>query len=438
MCALLVTAVLAGCSGSSPTTPTPPATPSPSASASASASPDTHAATADAMGDALAPVSGAGSSPTDAALKLQALLGQHSILVADMMRARIRGDADVADAADAALRQNSASLGGVLTPVVGPTAAATFARLWANHIQGFFTYSRGLAEENPALRASSTKQLQLAEAELANFFVAGSQGRLPRAAALAAVTDHIQHLLQGADAYAAKDYAKAAQLYRMCYEHTFDLGAALANALLPAQVGKQLATPQLQLRSALTKLLGEHVGLVVAAMRSSVGDTADFSAMGDVVNGNTQALAGAIDTLFGAAAAKGFEQYWANHVDQLLAYTRATVDADAAGQEKARLALRSFEHDFAGFLSTATGGRLGQPALIQVLVMHDRELLAEIDAYAAKKYPQAHDLSYQTYQHMYTVAGLLSGAIGATLAGKLPKGGSQTGLGGTAKVVVGR
>jgi len=70
--------------------------------------------------------------------------------------------------------------------------------------------------------------------------------------------------------------------------------------------------------------------------------------------------------------------------------------------------------------------------------MHDRMLLAEIDAYATRNYDQAHKLSDQTYRDMYSMAAQLSSAIGATLAGKLPKGGSQTGGGGMASVIANR
>jgi hypothetical protein len=375
---------------------------------------------------------------TNAGLRLEALLGQHSILAADMMRARVRSDADLAQSANAALGQNTAAMGDLLEPVIGKAVRGQFEHMWGEHIQALFNYSRGLAIHDADVRNDAREELVEYEGDLAEFFVTQSQGRLTRAAALAAVQMHITHLLQGADAYAAKDYVSAARFYRLSYSHTFDLGATLAHALLPAKVSKALDTPTLQLRSALTKLLGEHAALVIAAMRSAVGDPDDFRAMGAAVNANTVDLAGAIDTLFGAAAAQGFQSRWADHVDQLMVYTTATVSGDAAGQERARNTLRAFEQSFATFLNAATQNRLGQPALAQTFVLHDRMLMAEIDAYAAKSFPQAQDLSYQTYQEMFTVSGQLATAIGATLAGRLPKGGSQTGAGGMAKVLRGR
>ena len=380
----------------------------------------------------------AGDSAANAGLRLEALLGQHSILASDMMRARVRSDADLAQSANAALGQNTSAMGDLLEPVIGKSVRKQFDEMWGEHIQALFNYSRGLATHDNALREDERKELVEYEGDLAAFFSTQSHGRLSRATALAAVRMHVDHLLQGADAYAAKDYVSAARLYRLSYSHSFDLGATLAHALLPAGVAKTLDSPPLQLRSALTKLLGEHAALVIAAMRSAVGDRDDFRAMGSAVNANTVDLAAAMDSLFGSSTAQGFQTRWADHVDQLMAYTSATVAGDAASQERARGTLRSFEQSFASFLNTATQNRLGQPALAQTLVMHDRMLLAEIDAYAAKSFQQAQDLSYQTYEEMFTVSGQLATAIGATLAGRLPRGGSQTGGGAMAHVLAGQ
>ena len=374
-----------------------------------------------------APTSGA-----ETALQLEALLGHHSILAADLMRARIRGDADLAQSANAALGQNTKAMGDLLQPVIGGKGREQFAEAWAEHITELFNYARGLATKDEAVRKDAHEELVEYEEDLATFFVAQSHGRLNQAAALAAVREHVDHLVEGADAYAAKDYQGAATMYRHAYAHSFQLGAALAHALLPAKVGAGLDSPALTLRSSLTQSLGEHVALVVAAMRSAVGDQDDFSAMGTALNANTLDLTSAIDTLFGATAAKGFQSRWADHVDQLMVYTSATVKDDAAGQQTARLKLREFDSSFAAFLNTATQNRVGEPALTQTFALHDRMLLAEIDAYAAKSFQPAQDLSQQAYAEMFTVSQQLSEAIGATLGDRLPRGGSQTGGGGLA------
>jgi hypothetical protein len=372
------------------------------------------------------------SSPAEAALRLESLIAQHSLLAADMMRARIRTDDDLAQAANAALGKNTEDMGTLLEPVIGADGVKQFEPLWSEHISMLFNYARGLGTEDVKVQKDSRKELLEYEESLARFFVAGSKGRLDRKSAIAAVREHVDHLLDGADAYAKGDRAESVQMYRDSYAHSFGLGEALARALLPDSVGHQLDKPDMRLRAALTKLLGEHVALVVATMRATVADTADQPSLADAVNGNTQDLAGAIDALFGAAAAKGFQEHWADHVDELMAYTRAVAEKDTEGQEQARRNLQGFEQTFATFLDGATEHRLGQPALAQAFVMHDRMLLAQIDAYDAKDYSQAHELGYQTYDEMFTVSGQLATAIGSTVARRLPTGGSATGGGGMA------
>ena len=86
------------------------------------------------------------------ALRLAALLGQHSVLVSDLMRARIRGDSDLAQAANAALGQNTQALAEVLQPAVDAAALRVFGKLWAEHILSLFDYARGHSIHDQAVR----------------------------------------------------------------------------------------------------------------------------------------------------------------------------------------------------------------------------------------------------------------------------------------------
>jgi hypothetical protein len=67
-----------------------------------------------------------------------------------------------------------------------------------------------------------------------------------------------------------------------------------------------------------------------------------------------------------------------------------------------------------------------------MLHMHDRDLVEQLDAYARSDFKTAYRVTYDAYQHMFAVATTLSGAIGPTIAARLPKGGVQTGGGGMA------
>jgi hypothetical protein len=384
------------------------------------------------MGGAGALRSTDGESPTDKALQLEALLGQHSVLAADMMRGRIRNDDDFGQAADSAVGRNTDDLAAMIGSLFGDQAASTFRPLWADHVTALFNYSRGLATNDPAVRDQSKAQLVGFEDRLADFFSSASQGRLAAAAAHEAVRTHIDHLVAQTDAYAAGDYAHADALYRESYAHTFDLGHTLAATLLPPDEAAGLEQPSWRLRSVLDRLLGEHVALAVAALRAGGTRSPDFPAAVDALNGNTSDLAGAMGTLFGAPAGQQFMTLWADHIDQLIGYTTGVAGDDAGRRDAALSKLRDFEGRLAAFLDSATAGKVPSTDLAKAFLGHDQMLTQQVDAFAGRDFPRAHDLAYNTYQDMFGLSRQLADAFGDTVAARLPRGGAETGAGGTA------
>jgi hypothetical protein len=241
-----------------------------------------------------------------------------------------------------------------------------------------------------------------------------------------------------ADAYAAHDYGEADRAYRDGYRHASELGREVAAALVAPGAATALQAPTWRLKSQLGQLLAEHVVQIVDATRAGLTNAPDFAAAGDAVNGNTRDLASVVASLFGGPAATAFESLWADHIDQLMAYTGGVVAHDAKRRDAAAAGLGTFESHFAAFLDTATQHRLDSATLAEALVGHDGMLLQHADAFAAKDYQKAHDIADSTYEQMYDLAGKLADAFGATVAARLPSGGPETGLGGMAGTVGGR
>jgi hypothetical protein len=377
----------------------------------------------------------AAAAPADLAIRFESLLGQHSVLAADLMRSRIRGDDDFVQAANAALGKNTADMTDLIGQLFGASTAQQFSPKWSDHIVALFAYAGALANQDEAARKKANEELTGYESELGSFFAGASHGRLAPKDAQAAVVQHVRHLTDQADAYAKGNYPVADDLYRMGYEHTYDLGLTLANALLPPKQSAVLREPIWRLRSQLGKLLAEHAVLVEDVTRAAVTNTPDFKASGDMINANTRDLAAAMDTLFGATAAKQFQSLWGDHVENLVAYASATAAQDKARQQQAKDALRGFEERMAAFLAGATGGRAKASMLAAALLGHDEMLLRHADAYGTRDYTQAHDVAYETYENMFEMARQLADAFGATVAARLPQGGAQTGYGGMAAVV---
>jgi hypothetical protein len=377
-------------------------------------------------------------SPAEFTLQFQALLGQHTVLAADMMRGRIRNDPDLAQATNAALGKNTDALGKLISNQLGAPAAQTFTPLWSGHVKALFNYAGGLAAGDRAAMAQAKVSVTQVESKLAGFFAANSGGKLTKQAAVAGVTEHVSHLLEQADQYAAKDYAASDASYRAGYAHAFAAGKGIGTALLTPAEGAQLDTATWRLRSALTQLLGEHVELVIGALRSGATDAPDFTAAANAVNGNTTDLAGAIGVLFNPAAGAAFQQLWADHIDLLVRYAAAIAKGDDSARTAVSGGLSGFEGKLAAFLATATGNKLAAQQVAKALGSHDTMLRQQVDAFVAKDYVTAHDVAYSTYQEMFGLSGQLAEAFGETVAKKLPVGAAQTGRGGMAAVIGGR
>ena len=406
-----------------------------SATASTGASP-TQAAGAPSAAPAQPAPPGTAESPADGALRLEALLGQHMIRIGDLMRGRLRKDDDFAQAASVALGQNSDELAGLFGTLAGAEAAGRFQGLWNDHVTALVNYSRGLATNDAAVRDDARARLDSVNGEIADLVATASQGRLDPAAAVAALTTHEHHLTEQADAYAAGDYARANAIYREGYRHAFQLGGVLAHALVPPDQAGELDTPAWQLRSEMTRLLGEHVGLALATLRAGATNAPDFPAMVDSLNGNTTDVTAAVSSLFGEPAASQFMTLWADHLDLLGTYA-ADVGADNPSRRQAvQDELHDWQQRFAAFIDTATGSRVPAPDLAAALLGLDDLLLQQVDAFAARDFPRAQQLADQTYPQVYGLARNMADAFGATLAARMPQGGARTGAGGMAGALV--
>jgi hypothetical protein len=376
----------------------------------------------------------------DAAVQLRSALemslGDHVLLTVELMRDRLgRGPSGRAQAAIDAVTANTDTLSSAIEGLFGATAAATFTELWSAHVKDLADYASALAAHDDAVVRQAEADLRQTEADLGAFLSDATGHRLGAAAARAAVTMHVQMLLDQASRYAAGDYAASYRLETRGLEHMITVADTLAMAIARTKglATRDLSSPRRQLQSALARLFAEHMGVVVEAMRADVDRAADFGPVGDTLNLNTSALGAAIGALYGQAAARAFTQLWAQHVDALIAYADATARHDDAGKQAAQRSLDDFATKMAEFLATATDQRLPAVQLSGALTEHDQHLTTQLDAYATGDFSRAQQIAATGYAHMFTLADALATAIGNSVAARLPRGGAQTGGGGTAR-----
>jgi hypothetical protein len=376
-------------------------------------------------------------APGDLRTRFEALLGEHSILLIRLMRGEVSDQPDFAEAANAAVVQNTERLARLVAASLGAAAGQAFKKVWITHIDELDDYAHALASNDKAAAKTALDGLNNYRAAYGAFVHKATKGAISASAAAENLREHLGHLTQQINAYVAKNYVRAYELERVAYAHMFPTARALAGGLSGRPPGELPVTvdPTLQLRSSLGLLLGEHFELAVDAMRSGSRDARDFNAAKHALDENTRDFATAFDGIFGPAPARAFDKVWADHIDTLFAYTVAATDNNNRARAKQRSSMKRSEHDLAVTFNALTGGRVPVATLAAVFAMHDTDLEQQIDAYVGRNYQRAHAASDRGYEHMFATAAVLAPAIERATAPALPKGGVQTGGGGMARDV---
>jgi hypothetical protein len=379
-----------------------------------------------------APTAAAKASPRKLRAQFEQLLGLHALLAVRLMRGVVAAAPDFVPVASASLQDNTDALSQLVTTAYGGAHGDRFTQLWQRHITDLLSYANGVAGNDASAKQAARTAL-LADADAYGSWVAeASDGRVRAGDAAAGVRMHVQELMTQADAYAARDYAKAYRIERQAYQHMFTAGAALAKASVTPELAVGLDAPPEKLRSAFAMLLGEHMELIIDTQRATFAGSSEFKAAAAQVNANTAALTDGMGAIVGPKKAKEFQSAWAEHVEGLLAYTAAVAGSDDVGKATAEKNLDAFAARLALYFSDIVRSELPVEPLTEAITMHDTHLTNHVDAYAAKRYDQALQLELDGYQQMLGVANTLVGAIQKTVKPQLPVGGSQTGGGGTA------
>ena len=372
------------------------------------------------------------ASPRQLRAQFEQLLGLHALLAVRQMRSVVVAAPELQRAIEAALQANTDALSSLVASAYGGAPADRFAPLWQRHLADLTAYAKGVAGKDASAKPTARTRL-LADADAYGSWLAeASKGRVQADDAAAGVRMHVTELMEQADAYAARDYARAYRIERAAYEHMFTAGAALGKASLTPEVAVGLDAPPERLRSAFAMLLGEHLELLVDAQRGSFAGGAEFEAAAAQVNANTTALAKAMAGIVGPPKAAEFQRAWANHVEGLMAYTAAVAGNDQAAKTVAKQNLEGFAERLGLYFSDVVRNVLAADPVTDAITAHDQHLIDHVDAYAAKDYPRAQQLELEGYQQMLGVANTLVTAIQRTVKPQLPVGGSKTGGGGTA------
>lgn len=391
-----------------------------SSSPATGAAPAEHAATGGQMGTmgamtgTTSPAQPATSSSKAVELRiaLNRLLGEHALLAIQAMQRGLVGGADFPALAKQ-LDRNSVALSQAIGSIYGPAAGRTFLNgknLWRAHIKDFVAYTAAVAAHNRAGQRKALAQLRAYVQTQAAFFAKATG--LPKATLAAGLAAHVRQLKGQLDAYARGDYSRAYALAREAYAHMGMTADALAQAIAAQQHLGQTSSPAADLEVSLDRLLGEHALLATWATQAGFDGDKGFRALAKALDENSIAIADAIGSLYGQAAADRFlngKDLWRDHIRFFVDYTVAKAKHDAAGQRRAVSNLMRYVQTQAAFFADAIG--LPKEALVNDLTAHVLQLKGALDAFAKGRYAQAFTLVDGAYEHMFMTGNALAAGI---------------------------
>ena len=339
------------------------------------------------------------------------LLGEHSFLLMDAMRASTVGQED-RDALIAALADNSAELTGAIEAVYGAEAGRRFGALWEEHVQLLLDYA-------DATRAGDDAGRRAAADGLDDYTVALGQALVSLNPSLLAhdETEALKLHIDQVRAFADGDYAGAYAAHRAAFQHMFKLGDHLALEIarqFPDRFpgGAVAFSPRSDLRLSLDQLLGEHLVLAALAMRAGVTQSADFTAAGDALNGNTDDLSAAIGGIYGQGAADLFKQVWSEHINAYVTFVQALGSGDDEARASSLAALHAYHDRIAEFLS-GVNPQLDRQAVGDLIRRHVQALVTQAEATAAEDPARAIAATRDGYDGTFEVGAALAEAIAA-------------------------
>jgi hypothetical protein len=173
-----------------------------------------------------------------------------------------------------------------------------------------------------------------------------------------------------------------------------------------------------ELKAALNTLLQEHVYLAAGATGAALGGRqTEFQAAAAALDDNSQDIAKAIGSVYGADAGTAFLGLWRRHIGFVVDYTTGLATKDTAKQTQAVNALIGYTQEFAAFLSGANPN-LPKDAVAELVKTHILTLKDVIDAQAAKDPQKTWTALRMAGMHMSMIANPLADAIVKQFPGK--------------------
>ncbi|MDO7906345.1 copper amine oxidase N-terminal domain-containing protein [Paenibacillus sp. JX-17] len=138
---------------------------------------------------------------------------------------------------------NTADFKAAISSIYGQAGADQFEKIWTeNHVNAQADYVKAVQNNDQNARQAVQKRISQFTMDFAAFLDAATAQKLPKDAALAALTQHENQVQQVLDQYAAGSYTNAYQTNRAGYELMFGVGQALGNGIVSQMPDKFMDT----------------------------------------------------------------------------------------------------------------------------------------------------------------------------------------------------
>ena len=362
-----------------------------------------------------APVA-ANASPTQLRAQFEQLLGQHALLAMRLTRSQVSKTSDFQQVAEASLQHNSDALSQLVETAYDDTQGDRFQQLWQGYVTDLSTYASAAASQDASAKQQARADLMAYCDAYGSWLATASNGQVQPDDAVRTARTRVMGLMRQVDAYAARDYSQAYKLERDTYQATFTAGATLTKASVTPTAAAKLDTPA---RAA-------ALGVRHAAGRAHGADhrrPAGHLRRGDPSSrpppprstptpppsprpwpGSSAPRRRPSSRPPGPTTSRGC---WP---------TRPRSPARTRPPRKPpRRTWSGFGARLALYFSDIVRNELPVEALTDVLGVHDKHLIEQVNAYAADDYAKAEKLQLEGYQQMLGVANTLVGAIQRTV-----------------------
>ena len=261
-------------------------------------------------------------------LELEFATFQHRMLEATRAR---KGDAE------SAAKSVTAAVEDLVTTVRSVYEASTAARFestltsWAERVA---SHDQAEAED----RSDTRRALLETADDVARLMAAVTDDGMEATGTAALLREPLRATAASVQAHAVGDFEQAYLSHRLAYADMISVGQTFAAGITeqsPDRYGGPRSSGPLELQSALQQFFVEHALLAGVVTRRGAKGAKDFDAAAAALNGNTEDLAAAVDSVYGSDAS-ALAGAWRDRISLLAVYTVAAAEDRGKEQEALR------------------------------------------------------------------------------------------------------